>query len=189
MQSVLRALFYLSLITSPLLAHAATEVAGVNIDASCNTGDQSLKLNGAGVRSKFFFKIYVGVLCVEQKSHGAVTILAAPGAMRMQMNILYSKVSAEKLSDGWTEGFRANLDDAGFERIKARLKQFNALFPTLHEGDVVDMDYRPGRGTELTINGKSLGTIKGKDFFTALLRVWIGRHPADTSLKKGLLGK
>ncbi|VAW80215.1 hypothetical protein MNBD_GAMMA14-779, partial [hydrothermal vent metagenome] len=33
------------------------------------------------------------------------------------------------------------------------------------------------------------GIVQGEDFFSALLRVWIGKHPADTSLKKGLLGK
>jgi len=41
----------------------------------------------------------------------------------------------------------------------------------------------------MRLNGaKSLGLIEGDDFFRALLMVWIGEHPADTSLKKGLLG-
>jgi len=189
MLKALRTLLYLGLMASPLLVQAKTEVAGVRVDESCKAENLPVKLNGAGIRSKFFFKIYVGVLCVEQPGHHASALLSAPGAKRMQMNILYKKVDAEKITEGWTEGFRANLDDAAFERVKARLAQFNALFPTLRAGDVVDMDYRPGQGTELSINGKSLGVIEGEDFFNALLQVWIGKHPADDSLKKGLLGK
>jgi len=189
MRTYLRVLLYLSLIASPLLAQAATNVAGVNVDQSCNTGDQALKLNGAGIRSKFFFKIYVGVLCLEQPARDATAVLAAPGAKRMQMNMLYDKVEAEKITDGWKEGFRANLDSTAYTRLEPRLKQFNAMFHTLRKGDVVNMDYIPGRGTEVSINGESRGIVEGEDFFRALLQVWIGQHPADKSLKKGLLGK
>ncbi len=189
MLKYLRALLYFSLIATPLLAQAGMKVAGIDVSDSCKMDTRPLKLNGAGVRSKYFFRIYVGVLCLEQPAHDPATILAASGGKRMQMNMLYSKVDAEKITKGWTEGFRANLDKAAFSRVEARLKQFNALFPALREGDVVNMDYLPGRGTELVINGKSLGVIEGEDFFNALLRVWVGKHPADKSLKKGLLGK
>ena len=189
MRMHLRVLLYISLIATPLLTLAATEVAGVRIDDSCTLGDRSLKRNGAGVRSKFFFKIYVGVLCVEDPARDAAALLAAPGAKRMQMNMLYDKVEAEKITDGWEEGFRANLDAAEFARLEPRLKQFNAMFRTLRKGDVVNMDYIPGRGTEVSINGESRGVVEGEDFFRALLKVWIGKHPADKSLKKGLLGK
>lgn len=189
MLKYLRALLYFSLITTPLLAQAGMKVAGIDVSESCKTDTRPMQLNGAGVRSKYFFSIYVGVLCLEQPANDPAAILAADGAKRMQMHMLYKKVDAEKITEGWTEGFRANLDKAAFSRLETRLKQFNALFPTLREGDVVNMDYLPERGTELVINGKSLGVIEGEDFFNALLQVWIGQHPADKALKKGLLGK
>jgi hypothetical protein len=189
MLTYLRTLLYFSLITTPLLVQAGMEVAGIEVDKSCNVEARPMKLNGAGIRSKYFIKVYVGVLCLEQPAQDPATLLATPGAKRMQMNMLYKKVEAEKITEGWTDGFRANLDEARFSQLEPRLKQFNALFPTLRKGDVVNMDYVPGRGTELQINGKSLGVIEGEDFFNALLQVWIGKHPADKSLKKGLLGK
>ncbi|MGD2172849.1 MAG: chalcone isomerase family protein, partial [Gammaproteobacteria bacterium] len=37
-------------------------------------------------------------------------------------------------------------------------------------------------------NGKELGAIPGDDFKTALLEIWLGNHPADKQLKKGMLG-
>jgi len=185
----LRTLLYLGLIATPLFAQGETNVAGIQVEESCKVDDRPMKLNGAGIRSKYFIKIYVGVLCLEQPEHDSAAILAAPGTKRMQMNMLYKKVEAEKITEGWTDGFRANLDKAAFSHLESRLKQFNALFPTLNEGDVINMDYLPGRGTELQINSKSLGVIEGEDFFKALLQVWIGKHPADKSLKKGLIGK
>jgi len=189
MLKCLRTLLYLGLAISPLLAQAGTEVAGVKVDESCNMDAQPVELNGAGVRSKYFIKIYVGVLCIEQPGQDSAAILAASGAKRMQMNMLYKQVEAGKITEGWKDGFRANLNEAEYSRLTPRLDQFNALFPTLRAGDIINMDYLPARGTELTINGKSLGIIEGDDFFRALLQVWIGKHPADKSLKKGLLGK
>ena len=78
----LRTLICLGLIASPLLAQAGTEVAGVNVDKSCNMDNQSMGLNGAGIRSKYFIKIYVGVLCIEQPGQDSAAILTAPGATR-----------------------------------------------------------------------------------------------------------
>ena len=62
------------------------------------------------------------------------------------------------------------------------------MFADLRAGDIVHMDYLPGQGTHLSINGRELGRIEGEDFFTALLQVWVGDHPADEGLKRGLLG-
>jgi hypothetical protein len=39
------------------------------------------------------------------------------------------------------------------------------------------------------VNGQARGTaIPGEDFYTAVLRVWLGEKPADSGLKKGLVG-
>jgi len=62
------------------------------------------------------------------------------------------------------------------------------MFPSLKEGDVVMLDYLPGKGTRVTIKGKVKGIIKGKDFNRALLDVWLGNKPADEDLKQAMLG-
>jgi len=188
MPTLLRTCLYISLLLAPLLAQAGTKVAGIELADSYRLADSELVLNGAGVRSKFFFKIYVGALYTGKRSSDAKQLLAAEGPKSMQMTMLYDKVAAEKITRGWHEGFEANLDNAAFKQVEERLKTFNSLFPDLHEGDVVRMDYLPGSGTRLSINDKQLGTIPGADFFNALLKVWIGKHPADDDLMEGLLG-
>ncbi|MDQ1362683.1 MAG: hypothetical protein QG652_543, partial [Pseudomonadota bacterium] len=61
-------------------------------------------------------------------------------------------------------------------------------FATMKSGDVIYLDYIPGKGTRLSINNQLRGFIEGADFYRAALKVWIGDHPAQLPLKQGMLG-
>ena len=61
------------------------------------------------IRSYYVFvKVYVGALYLTRKKTTVAQILSDPGAKRIVMNFLYKEVSAEKLVDGWNEGFESN---------------------------------------------------------------------------------
>ena len=189
MKPFIWSLFYLSLLLSNFPAHAETKIAGVVLPDTYIFDNRTLVLNGAGIRSKFFVKVYVGALYLEETVKDSNIILASQGGKSMQMTMLYKKVEAEKITNGWTDGFRSNLSGEEFSRLNDRLEAFNALFPDLQAGDTVRMNYSPGIGTRLAVNGELLGVVKGEDFVTALLKVWIGKNPADEALKQGLLGQ
>ena len=150
--------------------------------------DKELKLNGLAIRYKFFFKIYAAALYVEAVSQHADILIKHAGAKRMQMHFLYDKVPLQKLVDGWLDGFEENSSAKDFKLLKPRIDQFNAMFETLHEGDVVMLDYLPAQGTRVTIKGKQKGFIEGEDFNRALLKIWLGDEPVTEELKQGLLG-
>lgn len=188
MPSLVRSFLYISLLALPLFSNADTNISGIKLADSMTLGDDTLTLNGAGVRSKFFVKVYVGALYLHETTREAHQALTNTGAKSMQMVILYSKVDAEKITRGWTEGIQSNLDEVGQRKIASRLDSFNNLFPDLHAGDHVSMNFMPGQGTVLSINQETLGLIEGDDFFDALLSVWLGSKPADKKLKAGLLG-
>lgn len=188
MQSLVRSFLYISLLVLPLLAQADTNISGVKLADQYSLGNEALTLNGAGVRSKFFVKVYVGALYLKKATHDAGQAMENPGAKSMQMVMLYKEVDAEKITQGWVDGIKDNLDKTEQSNIADRLKTFNALFPDLHAGDHVSMDFIPGQGTTLSLNQKTLGQIEGDDFFAALLSVWLGSVPADKNLKTGLLG-
>jgi len=175
------------LIPTPSLA---AKVAGVHLDDTITVAGAAapLQLNGAGVRKKFFFKIYVAALYLPASARTPEAALVMAGPKRMAMHFLYHKVGRDKLTKGWEEGFDHNLDGATREAMKARLADFTRLFPDLGRGDMVDLDLVPGTGTEVRINGRLAGTIPGDDFYRALLRVWLGPKPADRDLKVALLG-
>lgn len=188
MYTAVRYSIYISLLLAALPALAASGTTGVTLPETYTLNGQSLVLNGTGIRSKFFFKIYVGALYLATATDDAASALAEPGAKSMQMVMLYKEVGADKIAEGWRSGFEANLPPDDLGRLKARLQRFNSMFPALHKDDHVYMDFVPGRGTRVTINGDLRGSIEGDDFFAALLQVWIGPHPADKDLRRGLLG-
>ena len=167
----------------------AKKIKDVDIAETVTTSaNVSLNLNGAGIRTKFFFDIYIGALYLEQKTDKVEKILAG-GTNRVTMHILYKELSKEKLTDGWVSGFESNNTDEQFKKLEARLTEFSNLFLSLKKGDVVQIDYSETSGTQVRINNELRGSIQGGDFNTALLKVWLGKKPADSGLKKDMLGK
>ena len=175
------------LLFSPLTS--AREIGGIDLPetAQLAAGTPPLVLNGAGIRKKFFFKIYVAGLYLPSRQTTTEVILDMPGPKRVHMHFLYKEVERDKLVTGWQEGFENNLETNEFEKVASRLAKFNQLFRTMHRGDVIDLDYQPEEGTQVLFNGELQGRIEGDDFYAALLQVWLGQQPADADLKTALL--
>lgn len=166
----------------------ARELADIRIPDSIQLAGRTLVLNGAGIRYKFFFKIYLGALYVPEASSNAGELIQSNGPKRMLMHFIYSEVSREKMINGWLEGFENNLSEADFKQLKPRIDQFDQFFETMKENDTAEMDFVPGKGTVVRIKGKEKGVIPGADFYQALLKVWLGDEPPGASFKQQLLG-
>lgn len=167
----------------------AVEVAGVQIADTATLRDGSvLKLNGAGIRSKFFFKIYVGALYLAEPARTTEQVLAAEGGKRVLMHFLYDELPAEKLVNGWNDGFQSNLGGTEHQTLKPKIDAFNALFSDVNKGDEISIDMLPGTGTQVWYGKDLRGTVEGAEFNQALLKIWLGDKPADSSLKKAMLG-
>ena len=167
---------------------AGREIAGVNVPETVTIKNKGLVLNGAGIRKKLFVKVYVGALYLTVKRTTTSQILSDPGAKRIVMSFLYKEVSADKLVDGWNEGFDSNNSAEELKVLQDRIDQFNSFFITVHKGDVILLDYTPDQGTQVWINDMLKGTVPGEDFSQALLKIWLGRKPADPGLKEAMLG-
>ncbi|WP_163336268.1 chalcone isomerase family protein [Desulfopila sp. IMCC35008] len=165
------------------------QIAGVEVAESVEGQEGvELKLNGAGIRSKLFFKIYIAQLYLQNPSSDALAIIGDDGQKRMVMHFLYEEVGADKLIGAWNEGFEGNLDDARRSELAPQIKEFNSMFETVKKGDEVVLDYLPGKGTTVTIKGNGKGTIAGKPFADALFAIWLGEKPVTSGLKADLLG-
>lgn len=166
----------------------ARDIAGVQLAEQLSAeGGKTLVLNGAGIRSKFFFKIYVGALYMEMPSSNVKEVVETDSGKRIAMHFLYDEVSKKKLIDGWNEGFKNNTSPEQMAALTERINTFNAFFDTVHKGDTVILDYQPQSGTRVSIKGKEKGLIAGKDFNDALLRIWLGDRPVTDDLKKAML--
>lgn len=173
------------------LQASALELYDVKVPDTAQVGNTTLQLNGAGLRTKFFFKVYVGGLYLEKKVHTAAEVLADTGPKRVAM-FWKMDVDNSDIQDGFKDDFDANISPSEMKTLAPQLKRFMAVFDKfkeVKEGDVIDLDYVPGEGTHILLNGKEMDHIAGADFYRALLRVWFGDHPADDDLEKGMLGE
>jgi hypothetical protein len=182
----MRHLAALLLLSLALTAHAR-EVAGVQVPDSTTVGGKTLALNGAGLRSKFFVKVYVGALYLEQRSSDPAAILAADAAWKVSMTFK-REVEKKQVLGAFKEGFENN-SRADLARVLPGLVQVDAIMKDLKPGDVLEIAYLPGTGSTVTAPDGASVTIEGKAFGDALLRNWLGDKPADGDLKHGMLGK
>lgn len=166
------------------------EIAGVHLDDQITAENgEVLILNGVGLREKFWVDVYVGSLYLANKNSNVAEILSTSSAYRLQMDIVYKEVAKEKLLKAWREGFNKNQEEQTLIDLKDRIEQFYSYFDTnALKGDQFVLDYIPGTGTKISKNKKLLGIIPGADFKNALLEIWLGNFPADSDLKRGLLG-
>jgi len=168
----------------------AREFGGVQFPDKVALPDttKTVQLNGVGYRKKFFIKVYIGALYTEKLARNRDDVVAMDGPNRVLMHFLHEEVSQEKLVAAWNEGFEENLSDENLEKLRPQIDRFNAMFPTVRQGDVIYLDYIPGTGTRVTINDEQKGVIPGKDFNNAMLDIWLGEEPASSKLKKAMLG-
>lgn len=190
--------FMLRLLAAAAIAFGAlsasaqpVELEGVKLEPTAQVAGAPLQLNGAGVRTRAFWDVYVAGLYVPQRAKDAATLLAQRGPRRMSITMLRN-VDAESFGGALNEGLKNNHTEAQFAAFKSQIDALNANLKAVGEakkGDVINFEYLPDAGTRITVNGQPRGTaIPGEDFFTAVLRIWLGEKPADAGLKKGLLG-
>ena len=190
----MKRLFIAALFVSALTAAQAVEVAGVKLDDRLRLapGGPELVLNGAGIRTRVFFKVYVGALYLPEKKAAANDVLALAGPKRVAMAMLRD-LTAQQLSEALAEGISNNSSAAEQAALKARIDELLVIMNSLGEakkGDAITLDFLPESGTRVVVNGQPRGKpIMGDDFYRALLRIWLGDKPVDGDLKKGMLGQ
>jgi len=170
---------------------AAIDVAGIKFDDTASVAGQTLKLNGAGIRTKIVFKVYALGLYLPEKKNTVNDVLATPGARRIQI-VSMRDLTSDEFGDAFMKGLNGNTDQAERTRLLPQTKAFGEMFasiPGLKKGDVLLVDWVPGTGTVCTLNGRKIGeTVQDVAFYNAILRIWLGEKPADGSLKPKLLG-
>lgn len=166
----------------------ALDVGGVKLDDKASVGGQELVLNGAGIRTKVFIKVYVGALYVPAKAVDLAGVLAK-GPRRFQL-VLLRDLSADQLIDALVDGMKANStpeEQAAIATQTAEMVATMKAFKDVKEKDVVTLDFVDG-ATKIGLNGAAKASIAGEPFNRALTRVWLGEHPAQADLKKAMLG-
>lgn len=185
----------LALVAGSLLiatsAIAAVEIDGVKLEDTADVGGSKLQLNGAGIRTKIIFKVYVAGVYLPQKTTSAQDVIAGAGPKRISLTFLRN-LEGSDMSKAFVEGIEANTPAAELAKLQPNIARVNALFAArkeLKKGESVLIDLVPGTGVVFTINGEAEpDPIKDAEFYAALMKIWFGEKPADNKLKAALLG-
>ena len=179
------------LVSLSALAGAA-EIAGITLGDRMRVGAAELVLNGAGLRKRLFFKVYVAGLYLTQRKRSPLEVFALAGPKRASITFLRD-LPAQELVLALTDGIRDNCSPDQRQALKGRVDALAANLLSLRQGkkgDVITVDWLPDQGTVVTLNGEVKGEpIPGYDLYLALLRVWLGEHPTSVGLKRALLGQ
>lgn len=165
------------------------EIGGVRLDDRVALGGQELVLNGAGIRTRFMFKVYVGALYLPAKAGDLAGVLAkAP--RRVQLTMLRD-LGADDLVGALVDGLKQNSTTDELAALKPQTEQLVAVMKSIGEvktGGVVTIDF-DGNETRVGYDGAAKGSIAGASFNAALMKIWLGDKPAQADLKQAMLGK
>jgi len=166
------------------------EVAGVRLPERLNVAGRTLLLNGAGLRKVLFMDIYVAALYLPERHQDTQQIINRDIPRTLQLTLLRD-LSTQQNLDALKDGLHENSSPGEIEAIRTDVDTFLGYIKSLREvstGTVIQMNYLPGEGTRVSVNGRYMGTVGGPGFNRAMLKIWLGEHPAQSSLKRALLG-
>jgi hypothetical protein len=163
----------------------AQKIEGIHIPQTC----AKLPLNGAGIRSKFFFDLYIGALYLSKKSSNAKNIIQKDEKMSIKLIILSSMITSKKMENATRDGFNKAMQ-GNTTALRKEIEDFIAVFKEkIKKEDVYDLVYTPKVGVDIYKNEKYKKTIQGLAFKKALFKIWLGEAPVQKSLKNSMLGK
>lgn len=171
-------------------ASASVDVAGVKYEDSLSVAGKDLLLNGAGVRTKFIIKVYAAGLYLQSKESTPEGVMKSAGPRRIRL-VMLRDVSSDDFGGAFMSGLNNNVSKEDKSKIVGQISKYGEMFAQidgLKKGDTLDTDWVPGIGAQSYINGKKIGEVlPDLVFYNAVLRIWLGEKPVDSSLKAKLL--
>jgi hypothetical protein len=179
-------LFFVTISVGVTPKVSGAEIEGVHFENTYETDGIQMKIQGTGLfRYLGFIKAYVGALYLEKGS--SIEDVLSDKPKRLEVEYFHA-LKGEDFGITTNKVIAENTDVMTLEKIRPQIDYHNSLYEDVHPGDRYSLTYIPGRGTELALNGKTKGIIKGADFASALFSMWLGESPMNEPFKKQLLG-
>lgn len=192
-QSRLRSWFLAWILGTAALGAAAqpVDLAGAKFEPHAQVGGTSLSLNGAAIRYKVVFKVYAIGLYLPAKAGTMAAAVDQSGPKRIHA-VMLRDVSGSELGKSFTSNFEANATREEFAGSISHIFRFGELFSSrkmMKAGDSFTLDWVPGTGTVLSINGVPQGEpYPGPLFYSGMLKLWIGDRDS-AGVRAALLGQ
>jgi hypothetical protein len=186
MTRVLLLIVVAALVFPATVGQAAVKIEGITFEKSYRANDTLLQLRGYGLlRYLVFIKAYVGAFYMPPEVDAALALGSTP--RRLELSYFHA-IRAADFAKATRQKIADNVAPETLKVIDERLERFNGLYRDVQPGDRYALTYLPGKGTELSLNGVSLGHIEGEDFAAAVFAIWLGPAPIDVTFRDTLLG-
>jgi hypothetical protein len=206
-----------ALAAQPALAQVQEPRSGIAFAKQRSFGGKGLTCVGAGLRTKFAFKVYAGGFYIDAAAAkpGFDRVAAANGllasgrvdierlkesrpffrwlvdtdvARAIDMQFL-REVDAEKIYEAYAEGLKKTIPDFGAADVKADLdKFFAAMKVTIQKGQHIVISTAPGGEITLEVAGKRT-TLHSAKLTRAVWAIWFLDKPVQPALREGLLSQ
>ncbi len=170
--------------------HAAS-VGGVEVEDGITAAGAPLTLAGAGIRTRFFIKLYVASLYLPDgmAASDAAAVIDADAPMAITLDVISDRVTRDRMVEALEEGFAAS---TGGDTAPVQ-DGIDAMLAAMEGGPVGDgesftLAYEPGLGTRMLRGEDEVATIEGLDFKRALFGIWLSDAPVQGSLKQAMTG-
>lgn len=173
------------------------QLEGVPIEDSVTVAGTKLILNGAAVRKRGYFKTDVTSLYLTSARRTFDGIVKESGPKRIRLDVLRD-ISGEVITKYFISDFKLVTTDDEFKQLIKEVGQVGDLYGRMghvNKGDVVTVDWVPGKGITTKLNGKLVtyqsmdpsGYMNNALFYEVLLRMYVGQRAAS-DYRDGLLG-
>ena len=164
---------------------------GQSFEDTAVLSERTLRLNGLGLRGVAWVKAFVAGLYLSAPSKDAAQVIAMQGPKRLSF-VALRDLPGTDLGLAFIKGLTNNSPAELVQKHTASSTRLIEIFSgkaKLSAGDTFAMEFVPGKGTTFFIQGQAQGApIGDAEFFSMVLRIWIGPVPADFKLKDALLG-
>lgn len=174
----------------------ALEVQGVRLEDTTTVAGAKLQLNGAGWRKRSYFKTDVTGIYLPERRTTFEGVVNQAGPKRIQIHVLRD-IPGSTISRYFISDFKVATTDAEFKQLISDIGRVGQVYSNLHKvskGDVINLDWIPGKGMSTSINGR-LMTIEGLThvdtplLYEVFLRMRMQKGPSvPEELRLNLLG-
>jgi Chalcone isomerase-like len=148
-----------------------------------------LALNGLGTRYKAIFKVYDMGLYTTSKVSNLQDLISLSGPKKLQF-VAHREISTSELGRLFYQGIKDN--NSTEMNLKhtvsaSRLSDIASVRSKILPGESFSIEYIPGKGMIFNVMDKPQGPpIGDAEFFSMVLKIWLGQVPADFMLKDAL---
>lgn len=161
---------------------------GLSLLSAASMALAESQLNGLSSHSELKKEKFIGALYTSELTSNADMALQGPAPMRMEIRVVAPRLSKRRFNRMWIEGMAINSSGNTLTQQADNMVKFTGFFKKkLIAGDIVELQKNVDDETVVVLNDIELGTINSAEFFSLLLRTWIGKVPLSSHFRDEIL--